>query len=190
MLSLISDAALFKLFGAGKVVALDHSDYEKADIIHDLRTPLAGKPSPQPPIWSLTAAPLDNVFTPSIVLQNYSRLLRPGGRMLTLNAFSSYSTPYAIMPPLWYVDYFVMNRYADCRVYIIVYRETAANEVDMNVFNVDLTAVKNTGRGMGRFCCAVQHGDAGVRRKGRGIDRRAICLIQQDYRSAEDLGRL
>ena len=38
--ALITDAALFKLFGASKVVALDHSDYEKADIIHYLRTPL------------------------------------------------------------------------------------------------------------------------------------------------------
>src|SRR6202030_4587397 len=34
--ALISDAALFKLFRGGQVVALDHSDYEKADIIHDL----------------------------------------------------------------------------------------------------------------------------------------------------------
>jgi hypothetical protein len=59
----------------------------------------------------------------SIVLQNYSRLLRPGGRMLTLNVFSSYSTPYVIMLPLCYIDYFVMNRFVDCSVYIIVYRE-------------------------------------------------------------------
>ena len=118
---LITDAALFKLFGAGKVIALDHSDYEKADIIHDLRTLLPASLHGTADLV-VAGSTLDNVFTPSIVLQNYSRLLRPGGRMLTFNAFSSYSTPHVIMPLLWYVDYFVMNRFADCRVYIIVYR--------------------------------------------------------------------
>jgi SAM-dependent methyltransferase len=182
--ALISDAALFKLFGAGKVVALDHSDYEKADIIHDLRTPLPENLHRSADLV-VDGSTLDNVFTPSIVLQNYSKLLRPGGRMLTLNAFSSYSNAYVIMPPLWYVDYFVMNRFADCRVYIIVYRETAANEFDMNVFNVDLTAVKNSGRNMGRFCAPYNMVTLVFAEKdAESTDER--LPIQQDYRSAED----
>ena len=181
---LISDTALFKLFGAGKVVALDHSDYEKADIIHDLRTPLPANLHCTADLV-VDGSTLDNVFTPSIVLQNYSRLLRPGGRMLTLNAFSSFSTPYVILPPLWYVDYFVMNWYADCRVYIIVYRETGTNDVDMNVFNVDLTAVKVAGRGMGRFASPYNMVTLVFAEKdAESTDER--LPIQQDYRSAED----
>jgi SAM-dependent methyltransferase len=182
--ALISDAALFKLFGVGKVAALDHSDYEKADIIHDLRTPLPANLHRTADLV-VDGSTLDNVFTPSIVLQNYSRLLRPGGRMLTLNAFSSFSTPYVIMPPLWYVDYFVMNRYADCRVYIIVYRETGTNDVDMNVFNVDLTAVKDTGRGMGRFASPYNMVTLVFAEKGAASTDERLP-IQQDYRSAED----
>jgi SAM-dependent methyltransferase len=182
--ALISDAALFKLFGAGKVVALDHSDYEKADIIHDLRMPLPENLHCSADLV-VDGSTLDNVFTPSTVLQNYSRLLRPGGRMLTLNAFSSYGNAYVIMPPLWYVDYFVMNRFADCRVYIIVYCETAANEFDMNVFNVDLTAVKNSGRNMGRFCAPYNMVTLVFAEKdAESTDER--LPIQQDYRSAED----
>src|SRR5580700_5130217 len=181
---LISDAALFKLFGAGKVVALDRSDYEKAEIIHDLRTPLPASLHGTADLV-VDGSTLDNVFTPSIVLQNYSKLLRPGGRMLTLNAFSSYSNAYVIMPPLWYVDYFVMNRFADCMVYIIVYRETAANEFDMNVFNVDLTAVKNSGRNMGRFCAPYNMVTLVFAEKdAESTDER--LPIQQDYRSTED----
>jgi SAM-dependent methyltransferase len=85
---LISDVALFKLFGAGKVVALDHSDYEKADIIHDLRTPLPASLHGTADLV-VDGSTLDNVFTPSIVLQNYSRLLRPGGRMLMRSAVTA-----------------------------------------------------------------------------------------------------
>jgi SAM-dependent methyltransferase len=182
--TLITDAALFKLFGVDKVLALDWSDYEKADIIHDLRTPLPAKLYRTADLV-VDGSTLDNVFTPSVALQNFSRLLRPGGRMLTFNAFSSYGTPYAIMPPMWYVDYFVMNRFADCRVYIIVYRETAANEFDMNVFNVDLTAVKNTGRGMGRFCAPYNMVTLVFAEKdAESTDER--LPIQQDYRSTED----
>ncbi len=36
----VSDAALFRLLGANKVMALDHSSYEGAEIIHDLRYPI------------------------------------------------------------------------------------------------------------------------------------------------------
>jgi len=182
--ALITDAALFKLFGVDKVLALDWSAYEKADIIHDLRTPLSAKLHATADLV-VDGSTLDNVFTPSVALQNFSRLLRPGGRMLTFNAFSSYGTPYAIMPPLWYLDYFVMNRFADCRIYIIVYRETGANEFDMNVFNVDLTAVRNTGRGMGRFCAPYNMVTLVFAEKdAESTDER--LPIQQDYRSAED----
>jgi hypothetical protein len=104
---------------------------------------------------------------------------------MTLNAFSSYSTPYVIMPPLWYVDYFVMNRFADCRVYIIVYRETGADDVDINVFNVDLTAVKEAGRGMGRFASPYNMVTLVFAEKdAESTDER--LPIQQDYRSAQD----
>jgi SAM-dependent methyltransferase len=181
---LISDAALFKLFGAGKVVALDRSDYEKAEIIHDLRTPLPASLHGTADLV-VDGSTLDNVFTPSIVLQNYSRLLRPGGRMLTFNAFSCYGTPYAIMPPLWYVDYFVMNRFADCRVYVLVYRDPAVNEFDMNVFNVDLTELKNAGRHMGRFVSPYNMVTLVFAEKDAESTAEQLP-IQQDYRSAED----
>jgi SAM-dependent methyltransferase len=181
---LISDAALFKVFGAGKVVALDRSDYEKAEIIHDLRAPLPASLHGTADLV-VDGSTLDNVFTPSIVLQNYSRLLRPGGRMLTFNAFSCYGTPYAIMPPLWYVDYFVMNRFADCRVYILVYRDPAVNEFDMNVFNVDLTELKNAGRRMGRFVSPYNMVTLVFAEKDAESTDEQLP-IQQDYRSAED----
>src|ERR1051325_11503536 len=77
---LISDAALLKLVGVEKVLALDHSAYEQADIIHDLRYPVPAELRGRADLI-LDGSTLDNVFTPSTVLQNYCALLRPGGRL-------------------------------------------------------------------------------------------------------------
>ena len=38
--NLITDKSLMMLFGVAKVMALDHSSYENAEIVHDLRYPL------------------------------------------------------------------------------------------------------------------------------------------------------
>ena len=59
----ISDPELFRLIGVPKVLALDHSDYEGADIVHDLT-----KPIPQicvdAPTSSWTVAPSIMSLTP------------------------------------------------------------------------------------------------------------------------------
>jgi hypothetical protein len=176
----ISDVALFGLFGVSKVLALDRSDYEGADIIHDLRTPLPANLHATAD-FVVDGSTLDNVFTPSIVLQNYSKLLRSGGRMLTFNASSSHSPAYVMMPPLWYVDYFVVNRFADCKVYIVVWHDNG----DMNAFYVDLAEVKNAGPNMGRFSSPYNMVTLVFAEKDEeSTDDR--LPIQQDYRSDED----
>ena len=34
---------------------------------------------------------LDNTFNPAQTLRNFAELLRPGGRLLTINAFSTFA---------------------------------------------------------------------------------------------------
>jgi hypothetical protein len=115
----IADAALFKLLGVPKISALDHSDYEGAEIVHDLTKPIPNHLR-ECADFIVDGSTLDNVFDPAIVLRNLAGMLRPGGRLITTNVFSNDYEPYAIMPPLWFLDYFVANGFADCRVYIIV----------------------------------------------------------------------
>lgn len=176
---LISDVSLMKLLGTDRVLALDHSSYENADIVHDLRYPI-------PPHLSNCAdiivdgSTLDNVFTPSIVLQNFTRLLRPGGRMFLCNAYSSFETAYVILPPMWYVDYFVMNGFADCRVYVILYSKEGSN-----AFCVDLEKVQRLGREMGHFPTGEWAVTLAFAEKTETTTHDRLP-IQQDYRSAED----
>ena len=181
---LVNDAAFFKLLGARSVKALDHSPYEGADIIHDLRYPI---PDHLQGIadFIVDGSTLDNVFTPSIVLQNYAKLLRPGGRLLMENAFSAHNTAYAMMPPMWYLDYFVMNKFVDCKVYIVMFLEDKIRAMVDNVFWVDLDQVSVLRRRMHRFVSPYQMVTIVFAEKGENstFDR---LPNQQDYRSADE----
>jgi hypothetical protein len=181
---LVSDAALFTLLGARSIKALDHSSYEGAEVIHDLRTTV---PAHLHNIadFIVDGSTLDNVFTPSTVLQNYAKLLRPGGRLFMENAFSAHNTAYVMMPPLWYVDYFVMNKFIDCKVYIILFLEDKIRIMVDNVFWVDLDYLSVSRRGMDRFVSPHQMVTIVFAEKGENstVDR---LPNQQDYRSPEE----
>jgi hypothetical protein len=182
--NLVSDKVLFQLLGARTVNALDHSSYEGAEVIHDLRaqlpTSLHGVTD-----FLVDGSTLDNVFTPSTVLQNYAKLLRSGGRLLMINAFSPHNTAYAMMPPLWYVDYFVMNRFTDCKVYVLLFVEDDYKKIVDNVFWVDLDHLSEARVKMGRFVSPHEMVTVVFAEKGENstVDR---LPIQQDYRSEKD----
>ena len=181
---LVSDAAPFKLFGARSVKALDHSPYEGADVIHDLRYPV---PSHLHGIadFIVDGSTLDNVFTPSIVLQNYAKLLRPGGRLLMENAFSPHNTAYVMMPPLWYLDYFVMNKFADCKIYIVMFLEDKIRSIVDNVFWVDTDHLSRSRRRTDRFVSSHQMVTIVFAEKGENSTADRLPN-QQDYRSAQE----
>ena len=176
---LVSDVALMALLGADRVLALDHTAYEGADIIHDLRYLVPATFCGIADVI-VDGSTLDNVFTPSVVLQNYARMLRPGGRLIAVNAFSGHATPYVIMPPLWYLDYFVMNGFSDCRVYIVVFDERGCN-----TFFVDPKEIAKRERGMWRIHSSYQMEVIVLAEKGEGSSDDRLPM-QQDYRSDED----
>jgi hypothetical protein len=123
---LVTDRSIFHALGVDKVRALDVSAYEGAEIIHDLNEPL-------PPHlhgsadFIVDGSTLDNVFDPATCLRNFAGLLKVGGRLLTINAYTTLQTAYTLCSPPWYFDYFVENGFIDCRVYVIVARRGRSN---------------------------------------------------------------
>jgi hypothetical protein len=107
---------LFLLLGVEKIRAIDHFDFEGADIILDLNEPisadLAGTAE-----FICGGSVLDNVFDPAIYIKNIARLLASGGRLIDQNLISVHFHPYLIASPAWYFDYFILNWFADCEVY-------------------------------------------------------------------------
>jgi hypothetical protein len=113
----IADVSVFHSLSDCQVLALDISDYEGAEIIHDMNLPLPDKYKGQFD-FIFDGSSLDNIFNVTQALFNLSELLRPGGRMLLYNASNSAPTAYLQFSPDWIFDYFAVNRYVDCKVYV------------------------------------------------------------------------
>lgn len=138
----ISDNTFFEMFGVDTVRAIDHSDFEGADIVFDLTRDL-------PPEHAGTVdfifdgSVMDNIFDPASAIQNVARLLKPGGRYVGINAGSTRWLPaYAAFNPYWFFDFFVANKFADVKIYLMDFREYHhnANWVEGEVYLLDAEA--------------------------------------------------
>jgi SAM-dependent methyltransferase len=114
----VSDRAFLGALGIAEVHAVDHSDFEGADIIHNMNLPI-------PPSLAeiadliLDGSTLDNVHDPATALMNYNRMLRPGGRVVSINAERpDVQGAYTGMAAEWFLDYYAINSFTDCRVYV------------------------------------------------------------------------
>jgi hypothetical protein len=174
---LVKDHSFFKMLGAKSIKALDHSDYEGAEIIHDLSKPL---PSSLHGISDfIVDGTLDNTFNPFLTIKNLNELLRPGGRILLHNMWSNHWEPYMIIPPMWYMDYFTLNQFVDCKVYIMVYMP---NKIS-NTFCMDLDLLMNS-TAENYVCSFYSPFERAVlvfAEKGKNSTS-DVCPIQQHYR--------
>ena len=90
--SYISDTTFFGMLGVNLVHAIDHSDYEGADILVDLNRPIAPEYEGIAD-FIFGGSVLDNVFDPACYMRNITRMLRPGGRLIDVNACSFGNIP-------------------------------------------------------------------------------------------------
>lgn len=108
-----NDISLFKMLGARTVRAVDVSDYEGAEIIHDLHAPipdsLAGIAD-----FIYDGSSLDNIWDPAQAIRNISRMLRPNGRVMMLNVSASWMGAYVALSPEWFFNFFAANDYERC----------------------------------------------------------------------------
>lgn len=134
----IRDDDFFRLLGVDRVKALDVSPYEGAEIIHDLTKPIPDSLE-RSADFILDGSTLDNVFDPATALRNISRLLKPGGRLLAVNLASNHYSPYTIQSGSWFLDYFAVNHFSDCKVYATVY-----SSLGVNFFTPDLSKLQKS----------------------------------------------
>ena len=117
----ISDTYFFKALGAESVLAIDVSGYEGAEIVHNLDTPipseLEGKFD-----FICNGSVLDNMFNPIMGLTNISRLLAPTGRVIHFeHSSNTVNNAYLQFSPNWFYDYYVVNKFSDCKTYIALF---------------------------------------------------------------------
>ncbi|MEM7621357.1 MAG: class I SAM-dependent methyltransferase [Pseudomonadota bacterium] len=129
----ISDKAFFHLLNVEHLSSLDVSEYEGANHIHDLNI-LIPNELEEKFDFIVDGGTSDNVFDPAMTLRNLSKMLKPGGRVVATNMASNHQTPYVIFNAIWFLDYFVVNKFNDCKVYICIFRDLH----HWNVFTYDL----------------------------------------------------
>ncbi|CAO3362839.1 tetratricopeptide repeat protein [Azospirillum melinis] len=114
----IADYALLGLFCDAHPQTLDIVDDEGAEIVHDLNTEigpeLCGRFD-----FILNGSCLDNIFDPVRVIDNLSRMLKPGGRILHWESGSmNPHQPYLMFSVNWFHDYYVANGFRDVQAYL------------------------------------------------------------------------
>ncbi len=117
----ITDRYFMKALGLDDFEAMDVTDYEGADLIHDLGEPI-GKEHYSKYDFIYNGGCFDNMFNPGIGLMNLSKLLKPKGRMICMESAGTWNGPYVMFSPAWFYDFYVTNKYQHCAVYLASYQ--------------------------------------------------------------------
>ena len=113
----IADASVLELMSEASVRALDISDYEGAEIVLDLNGSIPKELEGQFD-FIYNGSCLDNIFDPATSLKNMTTLLKPGGRIVHVEHGTRIYGPYLMYSPEWFYDYYLINGFADCKVYL------------------------------------------------------------------------
>ena len=116
----ITQESFFGAFTDAKVLSLDVSSYENANIILDIQKRIPWRYRRYAD-FVYDGGSLDNIFDVAATIRNISRMLKPGGRFLASNNGGPHPTSYLKFSADWFMDFFAYNQYADCKTYICNY---------------------------------------------------------------------
>ncbi len=128
-----SDVTLFRLLGVESVQAMDYSDMEGAEIVHDLNRPVPEN------LWSRFDVILDfgtseHVFDVRQAFENYVKMLKPEGRIIhCLPANNQVNHGFYQFSPTLFLDFYGANGFADMRTYLLSH-DARTHEKSQNEF--------------------------------------------------------
>lgn len=132
----VSDEVFFDLFGISEINIMDVSKYEGADIIHNLNKPIPKSLENQYD-FIVDGGTFDHLVDLRCAFENVVRMLKPGGRIFQWNAASNFTgAAYISFGPDLFYDFYVLNKFADCKVYIAEINDLGQQELwDFYEFN-------------------------------------------------------
>jgi SAM-dependent methyltransferase len=134
----ISDEIFFDLLGIKNVNVMDVSSYEGADILHDLNHPIPASLEGSFD-FIVDGGTFDHLLDLRVAFENVVRLLKPGGRVFQWNAASNFTGgAYLSLGPDIFYDYYSLNKFADCKVYLAAVDDMGQGELwDLYEFSGD-----------------------------------------------------
>jgi SAM-dependent methyltransferase len=112
------------------VISLDLSSYEGAEVVHDLNEPLPPKLHDIAD-FIINGSCLDNLFDPATAIKSLSKMLRPGGRMLSFELGTQAHGAFVMYSPEWFFGFYAANNYDGCRIYIAHFDEDLHDDYDI-----------------------------------------------------------
>ena len=113
----ILDYDLFASFCDLEMQAVDVTSYEQAEIVHDMNTPVPSHLERRFD-FIFNGSCMDNSFNPAMFITNTSRMLRPFGRVVHIEHGSNWPGAYLSYSPDWFLDYYALNNWDDCQVFV------------------------------------------------------------------------
>lgn len=114
----ITDNGFFSLLGIEDVSAMDINSDGGADILHDLNEPVPESLYGQFD-FIVDGGTFDHILDIRTAFENVVKMLKPNGRIFHWNAASNYiGYAYTCLEPDLFLDYYLVNRFVDCQVYI------------------------------------------------------------------------
>lgn len=114
----ITDAGFFSLLGIKSLSAMDINSNGGVNIVHDLNESVPESLHGQFD-FIVDGGTFDHILDIRTAFENVVKMLKPNGRVLHWNAASSYTGyVYVCLEPNLFLDYYLVNQFADCQVYI------------------------------------------------------------------------
>lgn len=114
----VSDDVFWAALGVENATSMDVSKYEGCGIVHDLNYPVPDSLVEQYD-FILDGGTFDHLFDIKTAFQNTVKMLKTGGRIFQFNATSNFiGASYLSFGPDLFYDYYVLNQFDDCKVYI------------------------------------------------------------------------
>jgi SAM-dependent methyltransferase len=114
----ITQESFFAAFTDARVSSLDVSNYEQAEVVCDLQAPLPRKYRGYAD-FIFNGSCLDNIFDTAAAIRNMTQLLKPNGRVYSFEQGNSHPTAYLKYSADWFMDYYALNQFEDCKTYIV-----------------------------------------------------------------------
>lgn len=113
-----SDVVFFQLLGVEKLVTIDVSDYELAEVIWDLNHPLpAGLVGAFDTV--IDSGTIEHVHDVHSALRNVNRLTAANGRIIHFTPASNYiDHGYHQLSPIFFIDYYAINGFVGCDAWL------------------------------------------------------------------------
>ena len=115
----VSDHRFFQMFGVSSLSSMDVTDYEGANIVHDLNYPVPKE------LWGkfdfiIDGGTFDHLIDIRVAFENVIRMLKPGGRVFSWNAASNFTgtAAYCSFGANLFYDFYAANKFADVKVFI------------------------------------------------------------------------